>query len=178
MFFFFLLLGDRIKWLLFSTPLITILLSDFWYLWALSPINCARWDLVNVDTKTTACEGCGARNLFSTPPSYNQQQGMPLLFFLHLKKVLTMSGYVDYLSGICIFSVEKAASAISLKPDNSHKLLCPWIDNACDETLARFRDTSPLVLVGNFKEHYSAPMQVSALPLISSSAVDYMKSHC
>ena len=40
----------------------------------------------------------------------------------------------------------------SLKLDNGHKLLCPWIDNACNETLARFPPATPPVLVDNFRE--------------------------
>lgn len=64
----------------------------------------------------------------------------------------------------------------SLKLDNGHKLLCPWIDNACNETLARFPPISPPVLVDNFKERCSALLQLSALPRISSSATDHMQS--
>lgn len=44
-----------------------------------SAINCARRGWINVDTDIIACESCGARLFFSTPSSWNQQQGM--LFF-------------------------------------------------------------------------------------------------
>jgi len=64
----------------------------------------------------------------------------------------------------------------SLKLDNGHKLLCPWIDNACNETLARFPPATPPVLVDNFRERCFALLQLSALPRISSSAIDYMQS--
>ncbi|KAK7265035.1 hypothetical protein RJT34_32651 [Clitoria ternatea] len=111
-----------------------------------SAVNCARRGWVNVDIDTIACEACGARLLFSTPASWNQQQ------------------------------VEKAALVFSLKLDNGHKLLCPWIDNTCNETLARFPPTTPPVLVDNFRERCSALLQLSALPRISSSAIDYMQS--
>jgi len=64
----------------------------------------------------------------------------------------------------------------SLKLDNGHKLLCPWIDNACSETLARFPPTSPPVLVDNFRERCSALLELSTLPRIASSALDHMQS--
>lgn len=72
--------------------------------------------------------------------------------------------------------MEKAALVFSLKLDNGHKLLCPWIDNACNETLARFPPLSSPVLVDNFRERCSALLQLSALPRISSSAIDHMQS--
>ncbi|KAL5748953.1 hypothetical protein ACOSQ2_026250 [Xanthoceras sorbifolium] len=50
--------------------------------------------------------------------------------------------------------VEKAALVFSLKLDNGHKLLCLWINNACDETLAQFPPTPPPVLVDKFREPY------------------------
>ncbi|XP_027330209.1 uncharacterized protein LOC113846312 [Abrus precatorius] len=110
-----------------------------------SAVNCARRGWINVDIDTIVCEACGARLLFSTPASWNQQQ------------------------------VEKAALVFSLKLDNGHKLLCPWIDNACSETLARFPPTTPPILVDNFKERCFELLQLSALPRVSSSAVDYMQ---
>ncbi|KAG4943131.1 hypothetical protein JHK85_047777 [Glycine max] len=109
-------------------------------------VNCASRGWINVDIDTIACEACGVRLLFSTPASWNQQQ------------------------------VEKAALVFSLKLDNGHKLLCPWIDNACNETLARFPPATPPVLVDNFRERCFALLQLSALPRISSSAIDYMQS--
>ncbi|XP_047165761.1 uncharacterized protein LOC124834966 [Vigna umbellata] len=111
-----------------------------------SAVNCASRGWINVDIDTIACEACGARLLFSTPASWNQQQ------------------------------VEKAALVFSLKLDNGHKLLCPWIDNACSETLARFPPTTPEILVENFREHCFALLQLSALPRISSSAIAYIQS--
>ncbi|KAG6584377.1 NIPA-like protein, partial [Cucurbita argyrosperma subsp. sororia] len=112
-----------------------------------NPINCARRGWINVDMDTIACESCGARLLFSTPSSWNQQQ------------------------------VEKAALVFSLKLDNGHKLLCPWIDNACDEALANFPPTPPPTLVNKFRERCSMLLHLSALPVISSSFVKWMKSH-
>ncbi|KAK4844034.1 hypothetical protein QYF36_015567 [Acer negundo] len=110
-----------------------------------SAVNCARRGWVNVDTDIIACESCGARLLFSTPSSWTQQQ------------------------------VEKAALVFSLKLDNGHKLLCPWIDNACDETLAQFPPTPPPVLVDKFRERSSTLLQLLVLPVISSSAIECMR---
>ncbi|XP_054822448.1 uncharacterized protein LOC129320830 isoform X2 [Prosopis cineraria] len=111
-----------------------------------SAVNCARRGWISVDIDTIACEACGARLLFHTPASWNQQQ------------------------------VEKAALVFSLKLDSGHKLLCPWRGNICDEILTRFPPTPPQVLVNNYRERCSALLQLSALPQISQSAVDFMKS--
>lgn len=54
--------------------------------------------------------------------------------------------------------------------------MCPWIDNACDEKLALFPPTPPLALLDSHKERSSALLQLTALPNVSSSATDYMKS--
>lgn len=73
-------------------------------------------------------------------------------------------------------SVEKAALVFSLKLDNGHKLLCPWIDNACDEALADFPPTPAPILVNKFRERCSMLLHLSALPVISSSFLKWMKS--
>ncbi|XWS36936.1 hypothetical protein CRYUN_Cryun19dG0000400 [Craigia yunnanensis] len=112
----------------------------------ISAVNCARRGWVNVEMDIIACESCGARLLFSTPPSWTQQQ------------------------------VEKAALVFSLKLDNGHKLLCPWIDNACHERLAEFPPTMPADLVDKFRERYYSFFQFLALPVISSSAIEFMRS--
>lgn len=72
--------------------------------------------------------------------------------------------------------VERAAAVFSLKLDNGHKLLCPWIDNACDEKLALFPPAPPPALVDSYKERSAALLKLTALPIISSSAINYMKS--
>ncbi|XP_030521647.2 uncharacterized protein LOC115734832 isoform X2 [Rhodamnia argentea] len=113
---------------------------------AVSALNCARRGWVNVDMDTIACEACGARVLFSTPLSWSREQ------------------------------VEKAALVFSLKLDNGHKSLCPWIDNACDESLAQFPPTPPPVLVNQFRQRYISLLQLLALPVISSSAIQSMMS--
>ncbi|OMO94444.1 Zinc finger, C3HC-like protein [Corchorus capsularis] len=111
-----------------------------------SAVNCARRGWVNVDMDIIACESCGARLLFSTPPSWTQQQ------------------------------VEKAALVFSLKLDSGHKLLCPWIDVTSDERLVEFPPTMPADLVDKFRERFSSLFQLSALPVISSSAIECMRS--
>lgn len=73
-------------------------------------------------------------------------------------------------------SVEKLAAVFSLKLDKGHKLLCPWNDNICDETLVQFPPTPPPVLVDKFKERCSALLQLSFLPVISSSAKEHMRT--
>lgn len=112
----------------------------------INALNCARRGWINVDIDTIACEACGARFLFSTPSAWNQQQ------------------------------VEKLAAVFSLKLDTGHKLLCPWIDNICDETLVQFPPMPPPVLVDKFKERCSALLQLSFLPVISSSAKEHMRT--
>lgn len=76
---------------------------------------------------------------------------------------------------IYVIVVEKAAAVFSLELNNRHKLLCPWIDNACDETLALFPPTPPQSLIERYNMRSCALLKLSALPLISSSAIDYMK---
>ncbi|KAE8732304.1 hypothetical protein F3Y22_tig00002237pilonHSYRG01558 [Hibiscus syriacus] len=90
-----------------------------------------------------------ARLLFSTPPSWTQQQDM--LF-------------------------ENVASAFSLKLDSGHKLLFPWIDNVYDERLAEFSSTVPADLVDKFRARSNSLFQLMALPVISSLAIEFMRS--
>ncbi|XP_059303330.1 uncharacterized protein LOC132055493 [Lycium ferocissimum] len=113
---------------------------------AISAVNCARRGWINVDMDTIACEACGSRMLFSTPPSWTQQQ------------------------------VDKAALVFSLKLDSGHKLLCPWIDNVCDEKLADFPPTATAVLVDQYKMRHSVLSQLAALPVISPKAIDFLRS--
>lgn len=112
----------------------------------INALNCARRGWINVDIDTIACEACGARFLFSTPSAWDRRQ------------------------------VEKLAAVFSLKLDKGHKLLCPWIDNICDETLVQFPPTPPPVLVDKFKERCSALLQLSFLPVISSSAKEHLRT--
>ncbi|KAK4785509.1 hypothetical protein SAY86_002198 [Trapa natans] len=111
-----------------------------------SAVNCARRGWVNVDMDTIACEACKTRILFSTSSSGSREQ------------------------------VEKAELDFSLKLDNGHKLLCPWIDNTCDETLAQFPPTTPQVLADQYRERSALLAQLLALPVISSAAIEFMRS--
>ncbi|KAJ8535980.1 hypothetical protein K7X08_034381 [Anisodus acutangulus] len=113
---------------------------------AISAVNCARRGWINVDMDTIACEACGSHMLFSTPPSWTQQQ------------------------------VDKAALVFSLKLDSGHKLLCPWTDNACDEKLADFPPTATAVLVDQYKIRHSVLSRLAALPVISPKAIDFLRS--
>ncbi|KAI3991798.1 hypothetical protein MKX01_038196 [Papaver californicum] len=113
---------------------------------SVSAVNCALRGWINVEMDIIACEACGSRLLFSTPSSWTRQQ------------------------------IEKAAAVFSLKLDSGHKSLCSWIDNACEERLAQFPPTTPPALADSYKERSSALLQLSALPKISSSAIDYMRS--
>jgi hypothetical protein len=72
-------------------------------------------------------------------------------------------------------AVEKAAAVFSLKLDTGHKLLCPWIDNICDESLALFPPTPAPVLVENYYECFSSLLRLLALPRISCSSLETMK---
>ncbi|XP_019189748.1 PREDICTED: uncharacterized protein LOC109184163 isoform X1 [Ipomoea nil] len=111
-----------------------------------SAVNCARRGWINVDMDTIACEACGVRLIFTCPPSWSQQQ------------------------------VDKAALVFSLKLDSGHKLLCPWVDNACDEKLAAFPPMPTTVLVDEYKSRCSALVQLVALPVTSSSIVNCLGS--
>ncbi|GAB2241177.1 hypothetical protein Droror1_Dr00017952 [Drosera rotundifolia] len=84
-------------------------------------VSCARRGWVNADLDTIACELCGARLLFPVPSSWPREQ------------------------------VEKVASVFSLKLDNGHKLPCPWVNNACDATLALFPPPPAPILVDHYR---------------------------
>lgn len=80
---------------------------------------------------------------------------------------------LSYFSGL---PVEKAALVFSLKLDSGHKLLCPWVDNTCDESLLQFPAKTTALLVEDYKNRFSTLFQLSALPLIPPSSIDYMRS--
>ncbi|XP_039015561.1 nuclear-interacting partner of ALK-like [Hibiscus syriacus] len=109
-------------------------------------VNCAMRGWVNVDMEILACESCGTHLLFSTPPSWTQQQ------------------------------VENVASVFSLKLNSGHKLTCPWIDNVCDERLTEFPPTVPADLVDKFRARSNSLFQLMTLPVISSSAIEFMRN--
>jgi hypothetical protein len=73
-----------------------------------------------------------------------------VLYKLHL------NAYPFLYQNLCFCVVEKGAAVFSLKLDTGHKLLCPWIDNICDESLALFPPTPSPVLVENYYECFSS----------------------
>ena len=94
-----------------------------------------------------------------------------------LNCTVTVVLFINWVKTFSFFlSVEKAALVFSLKLDNGHKLLCPWMDNACDEMLAQFPPATVQDLVDGYEERSSALLQLVALPLISSAAINYMRS--
>ncbi|BFI32273.1 hypothetical protein MPTK2_4g04310 [Marchantia polymorpha subsp. ruderalis] len=109
------------------------------------PVACARRGWVNVDIDLLACEGCGARLSFPVPPSWTRTQ------------------------------VDSAAEAFGEQLESGHKALCAWKGNACSESLALFPPTPLPDLVGGYNDRCEAILQLSALPVISSTAVDVLK---
>ncbi|KAH9321213.1 hypothetical protein KI387_015852, partial [Taxus chinensis] len=109
------------------------------------PVNCARRGWVNVDVDLIACEACGTRLSFSTPPTWTKQQ------------------------------VENAADLFSTKLDDGHKSLCPWKGNGCEEALTHFPPTPAPALVESYRDRCDALFQLPALPVISSSCIEHMK---
>lgn len=100
---------------------------------------------MNVDVDLIACEACGGRLSFSTPPTWTQRQ------------------------------VESAAAIFSTKLDDGHKALCPWKGNECEEDLAHFPRTPSHALVESYRDRCDALLQLPALPVVCSSAIEEMK---
>ncbi|KAE8730162.1 hypothetical protein F3Y22_tig00003041pilonHSYRG01011 [Hibiscus syriacus] len=73
-------------------------------------------------------------------------------------------------------SFENVASVFSLKLDSGHKLTCSWINNVCDERLTEFPPTVPADLVDKFRARSNSLFQLMALPVISSSTIEFMRS--
>ncbi|CAA0818406.1 C3HC zinc finger-like [Striga hermonthica] len=124
-----------------------------------SPLECARRGWINIDMDTIACASCDARILFSTPSVWTQQQGKQ---YFYESKIL--------------LQFEKAAAVFSLKLESGHKLLCPWINNACGEELAQFPIVSSTELIENYKKCFLALSNLIALPVISPVAIADMGS--
>ncbi|MCO5563131.1 hypothetical protein L7F22_016767 [Adiantum nelumboides] len=109
------------------------------------PVSCARNGWVNVDVDLIACEGCNAMLSFPCPPTWSQHE------------------------------VDSAATSFSEKLQSGHTALCPWKGNVCSETLAQFPPTPGEVLVDGFRDRCDSLYQLSALPVLSNSTVDYLK---
>ncbi|KAL0355271.1 UNVERIFIED_CONTAM: hypothetical protein Sradi_3974000 [Sesamum radiatum] len=73
-------------------------------------------------------------------------------------------------------SVEKAAMVFSLKLDSGHKSLCPWINNACMEDIAKFPIVSRADLIEDYKKRLFSLSQLIALPVILPVAIDNIMS--
>ncbi|KAL6584242.1 hypothetical protein OROMI_003531 [Orobanche minor] len=64
----------------------------------------------------------------------------------------------------------------SLKLESGHKLLCPWINNACTEELAQFPIVSRACLRENYKKRFLALSNLTALPVILPVAIGNIRS--
>ncbi|KAL3686944.1 hypothetical protein R1sor_013253 [Riccia sorocarpa] len=113
---------------------------------AAGPVACARRGWVNVDVDLLACEGCGAHLSFPVPPSWTRVQ------------------------------VDNGAEAFAEQLESGHKALCAWKGNACAESLALCPPTPVAALVGGYNDRCEALLQLSGLPVISISAVEFMKA--
>lgn len=109
------------------------------------PVSCARKGWINVEVDLIACEGCNSMLGFPSPPTWSQQEA------------------------------ERMAASFSEKLDSGHKAFCPWKENACSETLAQFPPTPVEVLAEGFKDRCDGLYQLPALPVLSSSAIDFLK---
>ncbi|KAJ7287873.1 hypothetical protein O6H91_Y317500 [Diphasiastrum complanatum] len=109
------------------------------------PVACARKGWVNVDIDMVSCYGCGAHQSFPIPASWTKQQ------------------------------VESAAEDFAKRLETGHKSLCPWKGNECAEGLAQFPPTPLDVLVQGYNDRCEALLKLSALPLITGSAINHMK---
>lgn len=70
---------------------------------------------------------------------------------------------------------QSASEAFAEKLDTSHRVTCPWKGNSCSESLAQFPPTLPSALIGGYNDRREALLLLSALPVISGSAIDRMK---
>ncbi|CAM6085807.1 unnamed protein product [Calypogeia fissa] len=112
------------------------------------PVACARRGWINVDVDLLACEGCGAHLSFATPPTAWSRTGN---------------------------KSDSPAEIFAEQLESGHKSLCAWKGNSCSETLALFLPSPPSALVGGFHDRCEALLQLSALPVISGSAMDTFK---
>eukprot|EP00249_Psilotum_nudum_P024677 c29259_g2_i1 orf=1-2220(-) len=109
------------------------------------PLACSRRGWVNIDVDLIVCEACGAHLNFQTSSSWSEHQ------------------------------VGIAAESFCEQLDSGHKALCPWRGNSCAESLVQFPPTAISALIGGYDDRCDALLQLSSLPVISSSAIDQMK---
>lgn len=110
-----------------------------------SSLACARRGWINVDVDTIACEACGAN----------------ISFVIH--------------SYWTCDEAQSASEAFAEQLDTGHRVTCPWKGNNCSESLAQFPPTPASALIGGYNDRCEALLQLSALPVISGSAIDRMK---
>jgi hypothetical protein len=114
---------------------------------AAGPVACASRGWVLVDVDLICCEICGSYLSFPVPPCWSQYQ------------------------------VESAAQVFAQQLDTAHKGLCAWKNNSCPDTLAQFPPAPLSAVLGAYTDRCEALLQLSALPVISESAINQMLNH-
>ncbi|KAH9318648.1 hypothetical protein KI387_020417, partial [Taxus chinensis] len=112
-----------------------------------SSLACARRGWVNVDVDTIACEACSAYLSFAMSPFWTNDEAI------------------------------SASEAFAEQLDTGHRGTCPWKGNSCSESLVQFPRTPPSALIGGYNDRCDALLQFSSLPVVSGSAIDWMR-HC
>ncbi|XP_057867659.1 uncharacterized protein LOC131074919 isoform X3 [Cryptomeria japonica] len=112
-----------------------------------SSLACARKGWVNVDVDTIACEACGVHLNFAMSSSWTDDKA------------------------------QSTGEAFAEQLQSGHRGTCPWKENSCSESLAQFPPTPPSALIGGYNDRCDALLQFSSLPVVSGSAIDWMK-HC
>lgn len=72
-------------------------------------------------------------------------------------------------------SKRKAAESFGHQLEDGHKGNCPWKGNYCAESLAELRLTPVSVILSGYEDRRDALLQLSGLPVVSSSAIEQMK---
>lgn len=72
--------------------------------------------------------------------------------------------------------MESAAQSFAEQLDTAHKGLCAWRNNSCADTLAQFPPMPQPALVGAYMDRCEALLQLSALPVVSQSGINQMKT--
>ncbi len=156
---------------------------------AAGPVACASRGWVLVDVDLICCEICGSYLSFPVPPCWSQYQGISILLsFLYYNdlnvcclllytqhKRLTFE--LGWWTIVCQSKVESAAQVFAEQLDTAHKGLCAWKNNSCPDTLAQFPPAPLSAVLGAYTDRCEALLQLSALPVISESAINQMLNH-
>lgn len=71
------------------------------------------------------------------------------------------------------------AEGLAEKLDSGHKVTCPWKGNCCADSLVQFPPTPASALIGSYKDRCDGLLQFPCLPLVTASAIEFMKlSRC